>query len=801
MTEAAIAEFNTAIPDPEVIPAMDENPIQWGENLAFDEPLCKEVLKHIVTDYFYTYENQQRAFWPVWRKIDDMWRSKVNATDLQWPILNAKMRNQSQPTVVDGISAMAQSPAAFKQMKALTDIIVQMSWQEGSPGKYQKPECVYEHPLYNPTQQAIDAANEGLQEDIDECNIQHEYRVNIGQYVKYGHAWVLVDFEKELETIQEKYNLNPQMAQGQVQQLAMQYGANPTAIEPPSPFKPYVTVTFHRQVIKKMVTHFRHLNVRDVFIDQLLPCNSMEIQPCPMVRRHMTDYGLETNIYHPQANPFGWLNTKMASQDQRAHWAYNETDEQTNRDAIVKRQNVVNIQQVKGKEATKQLWTIYPLLRIDANGRLDTGNGLQCEHCAGRGRMTVMTDIGSEEQPCPECEGTGTIHPPAKRYVVQVYGGMRLGGTVLRIQELPEKLSCPPLLFGADMVEDDAIAIPSSRAEIAMIPMYHLAKAECQMQDSKDYTIYRPWKKRYDSPSVNLNCNEPNGDILFETDPNEIQRADGNQYDETVTLIQHIQRKEDDIQRIFGATDQLLGLLATGRRSAMEVGNALEAGKNPIIVMSDGYNRQIFGGWMKCRLRNIELFGDRDFIKRKTGKTTFGKPKIYTSVASDFFKKSVLINNVRYLMEAANMNPLLQQAVPTLFNETAKLMGVDIQINDGGLKKIQQDGFRIITKILGEGILEPPIPSDPHQVYVDMFQQAFEDPFWQKSAPQNLPLLAQRIMWQQQMLMQQQFQQAQMQNALNPPQEEPESNDNGNRPKKPGEPASTPGKQMQQAQG
>lgn len=804
MTEAAIVELNSAIPDPEVLPAMDENPIVFGENLAADQELCKAALKHAIEDYWYTYENQQRALWSTWRKIDDMFRCRINATDLDWPILNAKMIRQGKQTVVDGISAMAQSPATFKQMKALIDIIVQMSWAEGSPGKYMKPECVYEHPLYNPTQQSIDASNELLQEAIDQCEVEDEYRVNIGQYVKYGHAWVLADFERELEPVLEQFNLNPQLAQQQVQELMMKYGAEPVDIQPPSPFNPFVEVTFRKLVIKKMVTHFRHLNVRDVFIDQLLPCDNKHIhmQPCPMVRRHITNYGLEKNIYHPLANPFGWLNTKAAAIDQKGHWAYSETDEQTNRDAITKRHNVVSIQQVKGKEAVKQLWTLFPLLRIH-NGKL-VESEIKCEHCEGKGKMPqhvqdeLTGEITEQEVQCPECEGKGVIQIKAERYVMQVFGGMRLSGTVLRIQKLPQEMRLP-LLFAADMVEDDATAIPQSRAEVAMVPAYHLAKAECQLQDSKDYTIYRPWKKRYDSPSVHLNCNEPNADILFETDPDEIQRADGNQYDETVTLMDHIARKEDDIQRIFGATDQLLGLLASGRRSAMEIGNALEAGKNPIIVMANGYNKQIFGGWMKQSLHNVEKFGDRDWIRRKTGKTTFGKPRIYTSVASDFFKRSILINNVRYLMESANMNPMLQGVVPQLFNQTAKLMGVDIQIDDGGIKKIQADGMKIITQILGDGVFVPPMPDDPHEMYLSMFNEAMKDDYWIKSAPQNMPILAQRIMIEQQMLAQQQLQQMAMQMQMEESQRE--SNDNGDRPKKPGDPGATPGRAQQNAQG
>jgi len=171
-----------ALPDPEVTPTADEHRPEFGENLAEgNDELCKQVMKYLVDQFWLPYYNQQMRLWPVWRKIDDMWRNKVNSWDLDWPLLNKKVERQGKDSKVDCISAMAQSPAAFKQMKALTDIIVQMSWQDGAPGKFMKPECVYEHPLYNPTQQSVDAMNELMQEQIEVQDIEETYGESVAQ--------------------------------------------------------------------------------------------------------------------------------------------------------------------------------------------------------------------------------------------------------------------------------------------------------------------------------------------------------------------------------------------------------------------------------------------------------------------------------------------------------------------------------------------------------------------------------------------------------------------------------------------
>jgi hypothetical protein len=62
-----------------------------------------------------------------------------------------------------------------------------------------------------------------------------------------------------------------------------------------------------------------------------------------------------------------------------------------------------------------------------------------------------------------------------------------------------------------------------------------------------------------------------------------------------------------------------------------------------------------------------------------------------------------------------------------------------------------------------------PLPSDPHEVYVAVFEGMLKDPYWQQNAPEpHKELLWQRMMLQNTLLQQQQAQMMAMQQAAQP---------------------------------
>src|SRR6185369_6290477 len=114
------------------------------------------------------------------------------------------------------------------------------------------------------------------------------------------------------------------------------------------------------------------------------------------------------------------------------------------------------------------------------------------------------------------------------------------------------------------------------------------------------------FKVMVDSPAWKVqNFNAPNVKIPIESDPREVERIEQGTFDETLTLLPYIQRKTADIQNIYGATDTLLGQISEGRRSALEIGEATDAAKNPLVIMVDRFNHQISGGWARKIQQNL----------------------------------------------------------------------------------------------------------------------------------------------------------------------------------------------------
>lgn len=784
------------LPNPEIRPAVDEQPPVIGPNLAEDVNLAGEVTKYVVSEYWYPQELLLQPFWSAWKRIDQAWRARVLVQDSNVSSVNHKTIETLNPSEVDGRSMKGQSVMTFKQMHAITDIAEQLSWQDGAPFRVQVPEDVVEDDFYRPSDEAARAANSLLRQNADEIDMRTSYRKNIGAgFIKYGFSWAMCDFEKREEDVMVRYALdmqNPAIAEQQFAMVAQRYpGSSPRIVSGPDGVT--YAVVMERKV-EKFTTHFRHLPVEAVFFDPLVSCTPVECQPCPMVREHVTNAEIEGNPYRPETNPFGYVNIRAAIDNTKGQYALSSEDEGVLREKLKNRYNISD--QTGGgprEERIKQRWTAFPLLRIH-EGKLDTGDGIECPACNGRG--AVPSETG--DAPCGICGKSGKVHPPLKRYVAVFYGNMRGGSTCIRLQELPKGMDVP-LLYAADLVEDDSCAIPMSKAEIALIPIAQLTLSETQFHNSKESCINRGWKVKTDSPAwLVQNLNKPGAKIPFESSEREATRNESNNFDETATLLPYMQSKEAQIQALFGATDTLLGMVQQGRRSALEIGEATQAAKNPLVLMVDRYNCAMIGGWAKKALRNMELFGDRDFIRRKTGREFFGKVRIFTAVGQEFVKKLAAEQNLRWVLQAAPAIPALQPAMPAICNKLFAMMGIgDIRIPDGGVGKASTDAMRIVSEILGSGMMIPPLPDEPHEIYLGVFNGAIKDPYWQTNAPQNLFLLAQRIGMQQQMLIQQQMQQLQAQMAMQAPMESGRKN----QPPGPKEPATTLGEEMQHAQG
>lgn len=797
--------------NPELDPSLDEVVPTFGPNFAENQELCKKVIGYIQTEFFIPYLMQQERMHWSWKRADEMWRVKFNADEIDQPFVRPKPSGAygKAPGMVDPYdfkTAKVTPSVVHRQMDSILNFQCNISWQDGLPVKAKKPENTFEHPLYNPSQQAVDAANILLDKNSKEVNLQAKYRISAGSFVKYGHAWAMVDFAKQDEVVPESRVLpnDPMQASMAMQAFRQQMGQE-TAITQDQFGR---TVAIWQKVVPKVLrTEFQPLDVDAVFVDQLIQLDPVERQPCPMVRAHITNFELRGNDYEPTINPFGWLNIEKALDENGNQYALSQVDEVSLRRRLAQKYGLSDMV-LKPRNSIKQLWTAWPLLAIDEKtGELDTGMGVPCSHCGGTGWMSNDASLTSGQKECQECQATGKIHPPLKRYVIQMFGTMFGGAraTCLRIQRNPTVNDRVPLLFAAHLIEDTAGCIPMSKAEIARNAFMQLSTAHNQFLDSKNKTINRPWLKRIDGPAWDVDCNAPGAVIPWESSPNEAVRVAGNNYDETVTLMPYMNQEEKEIQDIFGANEAVLGQVAKGRRSSAEMTNVFEVSKVPIITAIDLYNQAMMGGWAKFALANVETFADRDWLRSMTGRTTWGDIQLFTAVGDQFVKRTALAQNARYILEATANDPSMMGIRPQLWKTVFDGMGLDIDMSqiDGGMRKSQMDGLKIVTQILGDGQLLPPTPTDPHEMYLAIFNEALKDEYWQKRTPENMPLLMQRIQMQQELLFQQQMQQMQMQMQQQQMQQQQESQEpgEGNQPKLPSNPPQNNAQAYQQAQG
>lgn len=797
--------MNGAYPSAEIRPALDETRPTIGPNLAGNEALCKAVAEHIYR-YFYPYMLQQQQCWDTWRRIDDAWRVKGRRDDLDISSVDPAARNKNPDGKGDGITDTKDGvsakiyPAAFhKQVRSKTDMHMSIAWADGLPVRALKPETVYEHPLYNPTAQGVDAANELLRQCAEAVELKRRDRKVRGSWAKYGHAWVHVDFKYRLQDVPQVYNLppNPQAAMAMLQDVSQEFGGQ----QPQWGVGPLGrTATWVKRTVDpdSMVTDFQPMRHDAVFIDQTLSADDMEAQQCPLICEHVTVDSLWGNDYDPETNPFGWLNCRRAIADGQAHYTLSDQSEGSFRQELAKKFGLNDAGMLTPRQSMKQRWTAYPRLAIDPQTQMLVGpDGMECPLCRGTKTIDPTAagmpegEMAPEKQPCPECEGLGRKYIEPRRFVVQGFGLLSTGAshfTVLRIQPNPTVKNRVPLIYGAHLTEDTAGAIPLSVSEASLATNDQLATAHNQFLNAKNAAINPPWKVQRDEfEAMAMDLNRPNRNIGLDNVANAVP-AERPTVDATTTLIPYIQMLEGEEQDLHGIPDILLGMVSGGRRAATQIQTASDAARLPITVEIDSCNTQIHGRWAQFHLDNLEAYADRDWIQRRTGRTTFGKLQLHTAVAADFFTEQAKLQLLQNFLPAAIGIPGFN--VARAAQEIFALAGFDDAsefIDDGGVRKAQMDALKIVTQILGDGVPVMPTPSDPHALYVQVFQEALKDPWWQERTPENLPLLAQRLQIQQ--TMQQEQEMMQMQQQMNQqallgvgPDGKPSRPNNGQRP-------------------
>jgi|GEM_PF-2561697 len=785
---------------PEIQPALDENRPQFGPNMASDQALCRKVLDYLQREHLYPQVIQQQHLWNTWRRIDDAFRVKGEAFDLDIAASDQQAVSKEPDRkgrgglidVQDGKARMCPA-TLFKQITTKVDMHMNIAWAD-FPVHADVPESTYENPLYNPTQQSVDAANRLLQDCARDIRLKKSDRIGRGSFAAYGFAVAGVDFEYELEDarIPMAVPMDPQQQQIWAQAIIGQYG-QPVDVQP-TPFG--LVATFVQRTVKKMRTSFIPIRKDDFFIDMTVPVGDFSDQICPAVRSRCNRSVLFGNDYDPETNPFGYLNCQQAMQDNAPQWTFSMSD-QVYQQELRKKWGLQMTGLIKPKNAIKQKWTMYPMLALYPDPKtgevmIDDGSGIDCPTCGASGKVShqppapppqmAVDEMGNPvlHQPpapapmdvtCPDCNGLNRIFIEPKRYVVEAFGNLDISGasaTCLRIQRNPTVKDKVPLLFTANLTEDTAGAIPICKAGASLKAVVQEATAYNQWQDAKNYLINPSWLLP-EGADTSLDYNKPNQNIRCDGDPRSYT-PNRMAVDPTANLLPFMGQCKSEIMDIMGMSPSLLGEYASGRRSASEMQNVFDAGKMPIQQEVDQYGEDMLAGWAQFHLDNIEAFADRNWIRSLTGREVFGKVRLKSNVGDQYFSRQAAFSNLQYLAQMVGVRPDANLA--PFVEAFVRICKLDQYIDpnevlpDGGQKKAVQDALRIITTILGTGQFLPPTPSDPHPVYIGAFEEALKDPYWQKATPETLPILGQRLSMQLQLQAQQQQQQMMVQQHM-----------------------------------
>jgi len=819
-----------ALPTPEVRPSGDEQQVVWGPNLAENKDLCANLTRYVINDFWYPYCIQQQIFWEPWRRLYEAWCAGMEAIDLDLKIYDQGRKAldvATQPNQIDGFTLKVSPTEFHKQIDAQINMAMQMSFKDGLPVGGKKGDYVFEG-AYDADQDSVDAFNEVLEDTARECSLESEYRKNFCSFALYGSAWALADLKRSFQDMDHRYPLDPMTGQQQMAQLMEKYQGQQPRFEqgPQGPI-----VIFRERQIKEFVTKFEHADIDAVFTDLTMPMTNGAIQdhPCPWLRKRVAENYLESRPYDPQLNPFGFLNIDTALHDAKGQYVFQQIDEGPIRERLEHRYGNTGQNQIKAKHMLKQLWTAWPMLRIDDQGNLDTGDGCPCGDCQGTQKVQAPLPQAPEEMQmgmepqmqeiqCPTCD-QGKVHPPLKRYVAQFYGGIYAGPmTCVRLQLMPDDEKMP-LIFSAHLIEDTAGGIPVSKGEIVQNDNLLLAEYVNLELESARRSVRRGWFVYEDSPAFGKDFTKPDVQIQTSNQPGlEVQRMDSNSFDERLTIGPIIEGLRSNIENTMGVTNILQGQpFASGRRPMGEIGQAIDSAKTPIIIMVDAYNKQAMGehGWAGFVRHNLNAYGDRDAIRKLTGKEYFGRLRFHTAMADEFMKKMSRGQSwsslLQFLPPLAQISPGVAKLVPVALQHWFDDQGIDdVRVSDDGYDEATQQAKQIISLILGDGMQLPPMPDDPDDIYILVFSSCLRQAQLDTSSPwyqsPNLPLLQMRNQMQQQQaafkLQQQQMMQQQQQAQQMDMQAQAQAKAKGMAPGK--SPSRTPqhaGQAMQNAQG
>lgn len=603
-------------------------------NLAETIPL--EQLQQIFSGMF------QHMIWPQvvnrlpfeakWDRLQKMYEVKRNNSQIRQKTSKESLTlNRGKEAETD----LAET-IIFDTVDRLKNLNYFISWKD-RPCQYNRPRhfsSPLEDQFYNPTKRKLKAANAILEWNDSMQQVREKHLMLAQHHYLYGLSFVHSDFILDIDTDQS---------------------------------------TDQFLCIKNIGTTFEPISIRKLWLNPLLPVHEMEKQVCPFFFDLQLRSTVESNIYNPQTNPFGFVNLEHLDDP---NWLYGSESRAFTEGLPQEARSSMTL--LKPEFSGEALWTFYPILKLPGQTQ-------------------------------------------SKRYVVQCFANNLFSGgiTPLRIQESYHPRKRLPI-YGCSHIPDlDSGLYTPSIAELLESHYDELVRAKTQFLDNKDWINNPPTEYLSGSPAANHpDINRP-GAKYEVSGPNEVMRRPP--YDATQTTLEFIKHTREEAQTSGKAVDAILGKAMGGRTTATEASNAFQASMSGVTADIDNFAAAHFGNYAVRVWDNAGKFfpkNIRDLITGNSDAPPFSEQELLlelgvkTDVGSNFIESIVKQQHLQEAIRSSIQSPMLDQGMLwKAYFEELKLPEALAAVIDNGFEfQVSLATDQAINSYLGQ-----PIAIDPSQ--------------------------------------------------------------------------------------
>lgn len=666
------------LPQQALNPTFSQTQGQFPPNLAgtIPEDLLKEMSRDVYSDYVLPQMMERRAFEPLWNRLLDMYRIRLQRDSLRLKKSDQKLEDQIIEIMKGSNDVPISDSLIYDAVDRLKNLNHFISWKDGSPVQYNIPAYFNENKedeFYFPLARKLNSANGLLRWNIDSQNVYRKHLILSGHHYLYGCCFNLSEYEFQTEPIQRRFN------DGRVEA------------------KPEIT---------RMGVTFEPISIRKLWLNYRMSIYDMDNQPCPFFYEEMPRFAILQNQYDLNTNPFGHVNLDKLTAGQ---WLFSTQEAESARQALEKRIQDSNgdigglTELVKPEKSVEALWTLYPIVPYDPQ----------------TGEYKVRAD--------------GTQVPP-QRFIWQIFSSTLAQGnlTPTRIQTnfYPNKKL--PLYGSCHMPDLDSGAYGISIGEVLQNHYNEICKATNQFLANKDWINNPPSWYVIGSPCANHDRTKPGADIPV-TGPQDFGWRQP--YDATASTIEFLKITRDSAQTTSKAVDAILGKAMGSRTSATEASNAFQAAMSGATTDINIFNYDIMGGYAERVWDIVGLWFDPQLIRAITGQ--YGEPltpedlhcrvALKWDVGSTYIESIVKQGSLRYALESAVNSQVLNQSIlwREFFTEL-KLPGLqEAVIDDGFAYEVERATEQACQTYLGEVINID--PAQNHQVALEVKIRFLQD--------------------------------------------------------------------------